>query len=109
MEEVKKRKEYELFGAKITVEYIDNVIMEDTNEWVYGRCREHGDKFTIQISLKDEDGKPMSKESLDVTLRHELFHAICFKGQYNNTGQDEPLMEWLALCTSTLNKQGIKI
>lgn len=103
-----KNKVYELLGAKITVEYVDQVIT-DNDGWVYGRCREHGDKFTVQISLYDEDGKPMTKESMEKTLRHELFHVILFRGQYLNSGQDEPLIEWLAICTDLLNKQGLKI
>lgn len=43
------------------------------------------------------------------TLRHELFHAILCKGQYLNSSSDEPLVEWLALCTDLLYEQGLKI
>ncbi|WP_173431810.1 hypothetical protein [Sharpea azabuensis] len=109
MNKVKKREKYELFGSKITVEYMDCVISDDPEHWIYGHCREHGDKFTIQISLEDVDGKPMTKDSIERTLRHELFHVICSRGQYINVGDDEPLIEWLSLCTFTLNKQGLKI
>lgn len=103
-----KNKEYDLLGMTIKVEYLDRVENEN-GCWVFGQCRFDGDNVTIGISTKSEEGKKISKKSMSVTLRHELFHAILAKGQYMSCSNDEPLVEWLALATSLLCEQGLKI
>lgn len=102
-----KNKEYDLFGLKINVNYVDNAEVDDN--WVFGFVEYIADVNNIFISTKDKNGNPISKESMAATLRHELFHVILAKGQYHNASSDEPMVEWLALCTQTLNKQGLKI
>ena len=104
-----KEKEYDLLGLKIIVKYVDSVYDETDGCWLFGQVEYIGDVNIITISTKDKNGKPMSKKSMRRTLRHELFHSIMAKGQYHNTAGDEPLVEWLALCTDLLFEQGIKI
>lgn len=102
-----KEKEYNLLGLKIKVMYVDKALID--GDWVFGTIEYIGDTNLISISTKDRNGKPISKESMRRTLRHELFHAILCKGQYHNSSNDEPLVEWLALCTDLLYEQGLKI
>ena len=102
-----KDQEFTLLGLKIVIKYVDEVLVED--QWVFGTIEYIGDTNLISISTKDKDGNKISKESLRRTLRHELFHAILAKGQYHNACNDEPLVEWLALCTDLLYEQGLKI
>lgn len=102
-----KKKEYCLLGLKINVTYIDRA--EVDGDWVFGFVEYIADVNNIFISTKDKNGNPLTKESMEDTLRHELFHVILTKGQYHSASSDEPMIEWLALCTSILHKQGLKI
>ena len=99
--------QYELLGRTIIVQYMPRVEVDD--HWVFGMCKHDGDITNICISTESDDGKKMSKDSMQRTLRHELYHVICDIGQYFHTSEDEPLIEWLAICTDLLNKQGAKI
>lgn len=103
-----KNKTVKLFGLTIKIIYKDAVLGCD-GDWVFGSCESIADTHIIEISLKDRNGDPISQDSLDRTLRHELFHSILIKGQYLNASNDEPLVEWLSLCTDELNKKGLKI
>lgn len=103
-----KDQEYNLLGTKIKVKFVDSVYDKD-GYWIYGQIEYIGDLDIITISTKNKDGKNLTKQSVYRTLRHELFHAILSKGQYHSCCEDEPLVEWLALCTDLLNNQGLKI
>lgn len=61
-----------------------------------------GNLKTIKIRLLNREGKPVPEKELEITLLHELFHAILDEGQYLNNSMDEPLIEWLARCTKHL-------
>lgn len=103
-----KKQVFELFGTKIKIEYKDNVLDEE-GHWMYGTAEHKADLTIITLSTKDADGKNLTKDSMIRTLRHELFHAILNKGMYFNSSSDEPMVEWLAICTDILCKQGLTI
>lgn len=97
--------EYNLLGKKIKIEFVDTV-EDDDGRWIYGCCEQIADTAIIRISLKDSKGNKLSTQSIIRTIRHELYHAICDKGQYFTISADEPFIEWLALCTDILHEQG---
>lgn len=103
-----KKQVFELFGTKIKIEYKDNVLDEE-GHWMYGTAEHKADLTIITLSTKDADGKNLTKDSMIRTLRHELFHAILNKGMYFSSSSDEPMVEWLAICTDILCKQGLPI
>ena len=50
--------------------------------------------------------KSLSEKTIKLTLLHEIMHAICGTGQYNDYSNDEPFIEWLANCIYSLKEQG---
>lgn len=88
--------------------YVDQVF-DKNNNWLYGNVEYCGDVDIIRISTKNIKGEKLSKDSITTTLFHELVHAILDRGQYFSSSEDEPLVEWLALCILTLKKQHCNI
>jgi hypothetical protein len=103
-----KQKTYELLSMKLKVVYKDRVENED-GIWQFGQCRFDANNATIEISLFSDDGRKLSNEEIELTLRHELFHFILDTLYFRECSANETLVEWLATATSVLNKQGIKI
>lgn len=103
-----KKKTFNLFGVKIKIVYQDNSVDEKGN-WLYGYTKYLADLTEIYLSTKDKDGKKLTEDSILRTLRHELFHTILSRGMYFDECNNEPMIEWLALCTDELNKQGLSI
>lgn len=99
------RKEFEIFGSKWDVEYVDVIPTDDPNAFVFGKT--WYSTRVIQIAKKDQEGNKIPADELKLTFLHELFHAILGTGQYNGYSQDEPHVEWLARCAYSLIKQGI--
>lgn len=99
--EIKNRK-INIYGTIFNIRFEDKVTDEEGN-FVFGKVRNR----TIYISTKDVEGKKIPKEEIDITILHELFHAILESGQYWNADQDEPLVEWLARSINSLLKQGL--
>lgn len=99
--EIKNRK-INIYGTIFYIKFEDKVTDEDGN-FVFGKVRNR----TIYISTKDVEGKKIPNEEIDITILHELFHAILESGQYWNSDSDEPLVEWLARSINSLIKQGI--
>ena len=64
-------------------------------------------KHIIKINTINEEGKPHTKEVLQHTLAHELVHAFLDSGQYIQSSQDEPMVEWLGRCVISIIKQKI--
>ena len=95
---------FNLFGSNWKIIYKDRVEGEDNN-WVYGATRDA--TKTIEISLKDPEGNKLPKEEVRFAVNHEVNHAIFSTGQYWNSFQDEPLVEWLARCIASLIDQKI--
>lgn len=107
MEKTRKKK-YKLLQTDLTIEYKDKVVGED-NEWQFGYTQWDTSKCNIYISTKDKNGKALSKEEVEMTVRHELFHFLFSLLYYNEENNNEHLVEWLARSTQILNRQGLKI
>lgn len=99
---------YKLLTNIFTVEYVDKVEDEDGN-WMYGKCSYRGDLAIVTISTKNDEGKPLSEDVIQCSLRHELFHVILDSLYFKDLSANETLVEWLANATLTLNKQGLNI
>lgn len=100
-----KDKEFEIFGSKYRLEYVDEIETEKEGSFVTGRTNSATN--VIYISRYDADGKPVDPSEHKITLLHELIHAILDEGQYLSSSGDEPLVEWLARCINSLLKQKI--
>lgn len=99
-----KNKKINLFGSIWKIEFIDNVIDEDNN-WIFGHLI--SDERTIKISTKDQKGKSLPKHEVNLTVLHEVMHAVLITGQYISISDDEPLVEWLARCILSLRNQNL--
>lgn len=98
-----KNFKFDIFGDTYKVIFKDNVYDGDT--FLLGQTQTA--KNIIYISTKDHDGEELQDNVILTTLYHEMFHAILFAGQYNNCGEDEPLVEWQARCLNALIKQNV--
>ena len=100
-----KDRRFNIFGTKYSLCYMDSINADDPDKFTWGDT--DGRIHKIQVATKDINGKPINDDELDITLLHELFHAILSEGQYRSCNEDEPLVEWLARCVHSLKKQGI--
>lgn len=91
-----KDKEFDLFGDKWTIKYVDTLTQKEDNAELYG-LTDYGNR-TIYIATTLDGKTPVSKRDLRLTLLHELNHAILQSGQYMEETSDEPLIEWMAKC-----------
>ena len=99
-----KNKSFNIFGSKYRIKFVDNVLNEE-GDWTYGKIDIHSKE--IQVSIKLSNGKDMQENEILITLYHEIIHAILSAGQYINSCNDEPLVEWLARCILSLKNQKI--
>ena len=99
-----KNKSFNIFGTKYRIKFVDNVLDGESN-WVYGKTDSSSKE--IQISTKLSNGKDIQENEILITLYHEIIHAIFSAGQYMNSNNDEPLVEWLARCILSLKNQKI--
>lgn len=97
-----------LLGQKISISFMKNVLAED-GSWLYGSCNDYQGSITMLISTHNSEGKALDKNTVDLTLRHELFHAIFDRLQMREYSDNEILVEWLASATQELHKQGLTI
>lgn len=100
-----KNRTIKIFNSTYKLLYVNEIESEDPDRTIKGET--DGDLKTIKIRLLNREGKPVPKKELEITLLHELFHAILDEGQYLNNSMDEPLVEWLARCTKHLIDQKI--
>lgn len=107
-----KEKEVNIFGTKYRIIYANRVedveeakeLLEE-GEALWG-ITDHDNKLIV-VSTKNLAGKPRAKEDIEITLYHELVHALLVSGQYLTCNSDEPLVEWLARCMYTMKQQKI--
>lgn len=99
------KKEFEIFGSKWTVEYVDVIPADNPDTFIFGKTW-YSNRL-IQVAKKDQEGKKIPNEELKLTFLHELFHAVLGTGQYSVYSNDEPHVEWLARCVYSLIKQGV--
>ena len=98
-------KHFQLFGEKWTIKVLDKLVDEDDGHEYFGlsqRCARNAIK--IGKTLRNVE---ITEETLEITLLHELMHAICDSGQYFDISQNEPFIEWTAKCLHSLKKQKI--
>lgn len=103
MKEYKDRK-IKIFDTQWTIKFLDQVYDRDEN-WVFGICI--GNKRTVYISLKAENGKSLSDQEIQDTVIHETIHAILDTMCFFDVSNNEPAVEWLTKCLVQLEKQGI--
>ena len=99
-----KNKSFNIFGSKYRIKFVDNVLNEE-GDWTYGKIDTYSKE--IQVSIKLSNGKDMQENEILITLYHEIIHAILSAGQYINSSEEEPLVEWLARCILSLKNQKI--
>ena len=90
-------KKIDIFGTKYTIKIVDK--LENENSRCYGMT--HYDSLIIEIARYIGNTKS-SNEEMTRTLLHEINHAIFATGQYLQTNNDEPLIEWFARCMYSL-------
>jgi hypothetical protein len=61
----------------------------------------------IGVSVKNKKGNDLPSNEIEISILHELIHSILRTGQYINTNNDEPMVEFLARSLYSLIKQGI--
>lgn len=103
-----KNKVLHLLDRTITINFVDNAIDEE-GYWLFGITKQQAQDFTIEVSTKNKDGKPLAKDAVMATLKHELFHCILDTMMYFQESRNESLVEWLAQASMILSKQGVKI
>lgn len=103
-----KIKRAKLLNNRFKIVYKDRVENED-GDWIFGQCSTVGAETTIYISTKDKDGNDLDEETIDTTVRHELFHFILDSLYFTELSGNETLVEWLANATHELHKQGLSI
>lgn len=103
-----KNKVLHLLDRTITINFVDNVTDEE-GCWLFGATEYNASDFVIEVSTKNKDGKPLTKDTVMTTLKHELFHCILSTMMYFQESKNESLVEWLAQASMILSKQGVKI
>ena len=74
-----KNKEFDLLGIPYKLIYVDSLETEE-GRFVFGST--NSATHEIHISKKDYKGNLISPSELQITLIHELIHAILDGGQY---------------------------
>lgn len=101
----KKNRTIKIFNAKYKLIFVDCVEPSKQDDFAFGHC--NSARYTIKVSTKGPDGKPLSDDIIMQSLLHELIHAILNEGQYLGYSDDEPLVEWLAKCLKHLIDQQV--
>lgn len=99
-----KNREIDIFGSKYSLEYVDKIEAED-GMFIEGVCQSSAGK--IQIVKKDFNNKEIDNRNHTRVLFHELMHAILNEGQYFGSSADEPMVEWMARCLTSLKEQKV--
>ena len=100
-----KTKEFDIFGTKYTIGWVDEISDKAAQGTTVGLCDSTNAKVWIATKLPNGDTVP--KADMEKNLIHELIHAILNEGQYLAVSTDEPLVEWLARCIYSLKKQKV--
>lgn len=101
-----KNKVVKCAGEKVKINYVKRCENEE-GQWIFG-YKMGGSCCRLFISTQDEDGKDLDPDTIELTLRHELFHMILDRLYFDEAGS-ETLVEWLATATRELHKQGLTI
>lgn len=101
-----KNKSIDLFGTIYKIKIVDNIKIEGSNGTEYPLGLTDSVNHIISIASYVEDTK-VPKNEMELTLLHELVHAIFITGQYFEENENEPLVEWTARCLNQLIKKNI--
>ena len=104
---IMEEKKLNLFGTQYLIKFVDEIKREEDGKTsiTEGLC--DSANRIISVALKQPDGNPTPAYDLRKNLLHECFHAILDEGQYLNNSDDEPLVEWLARCMTSILDQGV--
>lgn len=91
-----KDRTIDIFGSKWKLKFVDKIDLEDDSN---PDGITDANKRLIAVSTNQSDNEVM------VTLLHELIHAILDTGQYLNSSQNEPMIEFVARSLYSLTKQ----
>ena len=87
---------FKIFNSTWTVSFVDKIELPNSEGFFFGHTNVSANK--ILIALKDYDGNSLPQTTIEITVLHEIIHAILSSGQYESATNDEPLVEWLARC-----------
>lgn len=96
---------FNIFNTTWTVSFIDN-FKEETKEGEFKFGDINYELNKIRVATKTKEGEVLSKKTIELTVLHEIMHAICGTGQYGDYSGDEPFIEWLANCIYSIKEQG---
>lgn len=96
---------FKIFNSTWTVTFIDN-FKEETKEGEFKFGETDYENNRIRIATKTKKGDALPEKTIELTVLHEMMHAICGTGQYGAYSEDEPFMEWLANCIYSIKEQG---
>lgn len=88
----------DIFGSKWQIKFVDKIEVEDDSDI---------DGLTDSTNRIISVSTNQSKNEVNITLFHELIHAMLNTGQYLNTSKDEPMVEFLARSFNSLIEQGV--
>lgn len=91
-----KDRTIDIFGSKWKLKFVDKIDLEDGSN---PDGITDANKRLIAVSTNQSDNEVM------ITLLHELIHAILDTGQYLNSSQNEPMVEFVARSLYSLTKQ----
>ena len=95
---------FRIFNSIWTVSFIDNFKAE-TKEGEFKLGETDYENNKIRIATRNKKGEILPEKTIELTVLHEMMHAICGTGQYNDYSADEPFIEWLANCIYSLKEQ----
>lgn len=95
----------EIFGSTYNINYVDTIEPDEEGSAIDGMCESIKRKITI--ATRDFENKDVDKHDLTRVLFHELLHAILNEGQYFHASADEPMVEWMARCLTSLKEQKV--
>ena len=96
---------FKIFNSTWKVSFIDN-FNNETKEGEFKFGDTSYELNLIRVATKTKEGQSLSEKAISLTLLHEIMHAICGTGQYNDYSNDEPFIEWLANCIYSIKEQG---
>ena len=96
---------FKIFNSTWKVSFIDN-FNNETKEGEFRFGDSNHELNLIRVATKTKEGQPLSESTIQLTVLHEIMHAICGVGQYNDYSEDEPFIEWLANCIYSIKEQG---
>lgn len=88
--------EFKVFNTKYDVEFREEPLPLENGSYEFGVCKSA--ETIIAVSNNDINKKALGKQEYEKNAMHEIVHAVLNEGGYNNSSDDEPLVEWLARC-----------